>query len=91
MANVLKLATVADIVPLIQAGSSDRRISALLSLDRGTLAKYRRQMPLDKSLTVPASRVQGRRRSRSSICQTQCPDQRSVTAAPTAGRFIPAW
>ncbi|MEY2726719.1 MAG: hypothetical protein RLZZ458_2586, partial [Planctomycetota bacterium] len=31
MANVLKMATVAEIVTLIQAGSSDRRISALLS------------------------------------------------------------
>ena len=38
MANVLKMATVADIVTLIQAGSSDRRISALSSLDRGTVA-----------------------------------------------------
>jgi|GEM_PF-2277520 hypothetical protein len=37
MANVLKMATVAHIVTLIQAGSSDCRISALLSLDRGTL------------------------------------------------------
>jgi hypothetical protein len=44
MANVLKMAAIADIVTLIQAGSSDRRISALLSLDRGTVAKYRRQL-----------------------------------------------
>ena len=43
MANVLKMATFADIVTLIQAGSSDRRISALLSRDRGTVAKYRLQ------------------------------------------------
>jgi hypothetical protein len=33
MANVLKMATVADIVTWIQAGFSDRRISALPSLD----------------------------------------------------------
>ena len=57
MANVLKMATVADIVTLIQAGSSDRRISALLSLDRGTVAKYRRQLQLDKSLTLPSESV----------------------------------
>ena len=57
MANVLKMATIADIVTLIQAGSSDRRISALLSLDRGTVAKYRRQLQLDKSLTLPAESV----------------------------------
>jgi hypothetical protein len=57
MANVLKMATVADIVTLIQAGSSDRQISALLSLDRGTVAKYRRQLQLDKSLTLPAESV----------------------------------
>ncbi len=38
MANVLKMATVADIVTLIKAGHSDRRISAVLSLDRGTIA-----------------------------------------------------
>jgi hypothetical protein len=43
MANVLNMATVADIVTLIQAGSSDRRISALLSRGRGTVAKSRRQ------------------------------------------------
>jgi hypothetical protein len=36
VANVLRMATVADIVTLIQAGSSDRRITALLSIDRGT-------------------------------------------------------
>jgi hypothetical protein len=54
MANVLKMATVADIVTLIQAGSSDRRISALLSLDRATVAEYRRQLQLDKSLKLPA-------------------------------------
>jgi hypothetical protein len=42
---------------LIQAGSSDRRISALLSLDRGTVAKYRRQLQLDKSLTLPSESV----------------------------------
>jgi hypothetical protein len=52
MANVLKMATVADIVTLIQAGSSERRISALLSLDRGTVAKYRRQLQLDESVRL---------------------------------------
>ena len=57
MANVLKMATVADIVTLIQAGYSDRRSSALLSLDRGTVAKYRRQLQLDKSLTLPTESV----------------------------------
>jgi hypothetical protein len=31
MANVLKMATVADIVTLMKAGHSDRRISAVLS------------------------------------------------------------
>jgi hypothetical protein len=41
MANVLKMAAVADIVTLIKAGRSDRRISAVLSLDRGTVAKLR--------------------------------------------------
>jgi hypothetical protein len=39
MANVLKMATVADIVTLIKSGHSDRRISAVLSLDRGTVLK----------------------------------------------------
>jgi hypothetical protein len=57
MANVLKMAIIADIVTLIQAGSSDCRISALLSLDRGTVAKYRRQLQLDKCLTLPAESV----------------------------------
>lgn len=38
MANVLKMATVADIVTLIKSGHSDRRISAVLSLDRRTTA-----------------------------------------------------
>ena len=50
MANVLKMATVADIVTLIKAGHSDRRISAVLSLDRGTVAKYRRK--LEQGLTA---------------------------------------
>ena len=53
MANVLKMATVADIVTLIKAGHSDRRISAVLSLDRGTVAKYRRQLQAGESPTVP--------------------------------------
>ena len=53
MANVLKMATVADIVTLIKAGHSDRRISAVLSLDRGTVAKYRRQLQAGESPTLP--------------------------------------
>jgi len=57
MANVLKMAAVADIVTLIQAGSSDRRISALLSLDRGTVANYRRQLHSDESLKLPGESV----------------------------------
>ena len=57
MANVLKMAAVAGIVTLIQAVSSDRRISALLSLDRRTVAKYRRQLQLDKSLKLPVNSV----------------------------------
>ena len=53
MANVLKMATVADIVTLIKSGHSDRRISAVLSLDRGTVAKYRRQLQAGESPTLP--------------------------------------
>jgi hypothetical protein len=53
MANVLKMATVADIVTLIKAGHSERRISAMLSLDRGTVAKYRRQLQAGESPTLP--------------------------------------
>jgi hypothetical protein len=52
MANVLKMATVADIVTLIKASHSDRRISAVLSLDRGTVAKYRRQLQAGESPTL---------------------------------------
>ena len=44
MANVPKMATVADIITLIKSGHSDRRISVVLSPDRGTVAKYRRQL-----------------------------------------------
>ena len=57
MANVLNMATIADIVTVIQAGSSDRRISALLSLDRGTVAKYRGQLQLDESLKLSVESV----------------------------------
>jgi hypothetical protein len=38
MAKVFKMATVAEIVTVMKAGQSDRRISAVLSLDRGTVA-----------------------------------------------------
>ncbi|MFM7058485.1 MAG: hypothetical protein ACKO2P_16350 [Planctomycetota bacterium] len=55
MANVLKMVTVADIVTLIKAGYSDRRISLVLSLDRGTVAKYRRQMQAGASPILPLS------------------------------------
>jgi hypothetical protein len=54
MANVLKMATVADIITLIKTGYSDRRISAVLSLDRGTVAKYRRQLQAGESPKLPA-------------------------------------
>ena len=54
MANVLKMATVADIITLIKTGYSDRRISAVLSLDSGTVAKYRRQLQAGESPKLPA-------------------------------------
>ena len=38
------MVAVTDIVTLIHPGFSDRRISALLSFDRGTVAKYLRQL-----------------------------------------------
>lgn len=41
MANVLKMATIDSIVSLIRLGYSDRRIAADLSVDRGTVRKYR--------------------------------------------------
>jgi hypothetical protein len=53
MAKVLKMATVADIVTWIEAGHSDRRISAVLSLDCGTVAKYRRQLQAGESPRLP--------------------------------------
>jgi hypothetical protein len=43
MANVLKMATVNSIVTLIEGGYSDRHIADVLNVDRGTVAKYRRQ------------------------------------------------
>jgi hypothetical protein len=49
MANLLKMAKVADIVTLIKSVHSDRRISAVLLLDRGTVAKYRRQLQAGES------------------------------------------
>jgi hypothetical protein len=54
MAKVFNMATFADIVTLIKADHSDRRISAVLSLDRGTFAKYRRQLQAVGAL-LPAS------------------------------------
>jgi DNA-binding CsgD family transcriptional regulator len=53
MANVLKMATVADIVTLIKSGHSDRRISAVLSLDRGTVAGYRQLLQAGESPALP--------------------------------------
>lgn len=44
MANVLTMATVNSIATLLRAGYSDRRIAAALNVDRGTVAKYRRQI-----------------------------------------------
>lgn len=44
MANVLKMATVNSITTLVQAGYSDRRIADALGVDRGTVAKYRKQI-----------------------------------------------
>jgi transposase len=44
MANVLKMATVNSIATLLEAGYSDRRIAEVLVVDRGTVAKYRRQL-----------------------------------------------
>ncbi|MEY3172706.1 MAG: hypothetical protein RLZZ436_619 [Planctomycetota bacterium] len=52
MANVPKMATVADIITLIKSGHSDRRISVVLSPDRGTVAKYRRQLRAGESPTL---------------------------------------
>ncbi len=43
MAHRLTMATVHSIRTLIEAGYSDRRIAEVLSVDRGTVAKYRRQ------------------------------------------------
>lgn len=43
MANVLKMATVNSIVTLIEGGYSDRHIADVLNVDRGTVAKYRRE------------------------------------------------
>ena len=43
MANVLKMATVNSIVTLIEGGYFDRHIADVLNVDRGTVAKYRRQ------------------------------------------------
>lgn len=43
MANVLKMATVSSIATLLEAGYSDRRIAAALHVDRGTVARYRRE------------------------------------------------
>ncbi|MGV2333479.1 MAG UNVERIFIED_CONTAM: hypothetical protein LVR18_04895 [Planctomycetaceae bacterium] len=47
------MATVADIVTLITAGHSDRWISAVLSLGRGTVAKYRRTLQAGEPPTLP--------------------------------------
>ena len=57
MANILQMAAFADIVTLIQAGSSDRRIPALLSLDRGTVAQalgQAGQIPRRINLRIPS-------------------------------------
>jgi hypothetical protein len=60
MANVLKMAAVADIVTLNEADSSDRRISALLSLDRETEAQtleQDRQIPGEIILRTPKTNL----------------------------------
>ena len=44
MANALKMAIVATIRTLIEAGYSDRQIGKLVNLHRGTVAKYRREL-----------------------------------------------
>jgi len=44
VSNELTMATVSSIVTLIEGGYSDRHIAAVLNVDRGTVAKYRRQL-----------------------------------------------
>jgi transposase len=43
MSNVLKMAAINSIATLVRAGYSDRHIAAVLDVDRGTVAKYRRE------------------------------------------------